>query len=117
MKPIKTHDSENEEEESEAEEDASPPASDEDEEMGEEEEEDEETQEDGDQPAGENSGSEDSLKEPDRHPYPTPPPDDGSKMAPLDALVKSKQKTMSEGAKKGILPYLSNDGHRKAEGS
>ncbi|KAH8361076.1 hypothetical protein KR200_001886, partial [Drosophila serrata] len=110
MKPIKSPNFENEM--SEDEEAASPPASDEDEELGEEEEEeeeeDEEEAEDKEMQADENSASEDSLDEnkpSDRHPYPTPPPDEDAKMAPLDLLAKSKANIKSEIGKKKV-PFI-----------
>ncbi|KAH8246870.1 hypothetical protein KR032_002516 [Drosophila birchii] len=103
---------------SEDEEAASPAASEEDDELedeeGEEEEEEEEDevgeeqQEYKDMQVEENSASEDSVdenKSPDRHPYPTPPPDDKSKMAPLDLLVKSKT-TISSTKRKATLINL-----------
>ncbi|KAH8340535.1 hypothetical protein KR059_000720 [Drosophila kikkawai] len=114
MKPVKNQQSEDEDM-SEDEEAASPAASEEDEELSQEEEEEEEEMEedkemekDKEMEAEENSASEDSLdgdKASDRHPYPTPPPDDGSKMAPLDLLVKSQKKVKSEVTKKK-LPFI-----------
>ncbi|XP_017026504.1 histone H1, early embryonic [Drosophila kikkawai] len=109
MKPVKNQQSEDEDM-SEDEEAASPAASEEDEELSqeEEEEEEEEMEKDKEMEAEENSASEDSLdgdKASDRHPYPTPPPDDGSKMAPLDLLVKSQKKVKSEVTKKK-LPFI-----------
>ncbi|XP_017002489.2 uncharacterized protein BigH1 [Drosophila takahashii] len=94
--------------------------------LGEEEEqleEDEGDMEDGEeQPDGEDQESE---SERDRHPYPTPPPDDGSKMAALKPMVAKPKASLislalmaieklasrSGSSVKAIMSYLKENGH------